>query len=216
MPTGDTVVLVHGLWMHGLAMRLIERRIRPYGYATLAYSYPTIRLDLNANALRLHDYCRAARCERVHFVGHSMGGLVALAAACRVAPERRGRVVLVGSPYGDSFSGRQLERFTAGRWLLGKCMRQWLSEPRPAIPDTLEVGVIAGDGGFGMGRVIAPRLPQPHDGVIAVEETRVPGMRDHVTLPVSHTEMLLSQRVARQVCAFIEHGRFDRSAGDAR
>ena len=176
MATGETVVLVHGLWMHGLAMRLIARRVRPHGYATLAYSYPTVRLDLSGNAERLHAYCSAARCERVHFVGHSMGGLVALAAACLVTPERRGRVVLLGSPYGDLFSGRQPRGASRrGAGCSASAWREWLGEAHPAVPEGLEVGVIAGDGGFGMGRVIAPRLPQPHDGVIAVDETRVPG-----------------------------------------
>jgi len=87
-------------------------------------------------------------------------------------------------------------------------MAEWLRESQRHGVADLDIGVIAGDGGFGMGRVIAPDLPKPHDGVIVVEETRVPGMRDHVTLAVSHPAMLVSREVVQQVCAYLSRGRF--------
>jgi hypothetical protein len=90
-------------------------------------------------------------------------------------------------------------------------MNQWLTESQRQAVSDLDIGVVAGDGGFGMGRIIAPRLPKPHDGVISVDETRVPGMRDHVTLRVSHTAMLISRPVLHQVCAYLKDGRFDRA-----
>jgi pimeloyl-ACP methyl ester carboxylesterase len=173
-----------------------------------------VRLSLQDNAQRLLKYCASVCCDRLHFVGHSMGGLVALAAACLIAPEKRGRIVLVGTPFIDSYSGRRLEHLPGGKWLLGRCMAQWLHEARPGQHDGLDVGVIAGTGGFGMGRVIARALPKPNDGVIAVHETRVPGMRDHITLPVSHTAMLVSGAVIEQVRAYLKLGRFNRSAED--
>ena len=62
-----------------------------------------------------------------------------------------------------------------------------------------------------MGRVIAPALPGPHDGVVTVDETRVPGLSDHIVLRVAHTEMLVSRAVVQQVVAFLERGKFDRT-----
>jgi hypothetical protein len=91
-------------------------------------------------------------------------------------------------------------------------MAEWLTQTQGHALADLDIGVIAGDGGFGMGRVIAPDLPKPHDGVIVVAETRVPGMRDHVTLRVSHTAMLLSREVVQQVCAYLKRGRFERAS----
>jgi pimeloyl-ACP methyl ester carboxylesterase len=211
MTRGENVLLVHGLWMHALAMRLIQRRLEAMGYAVHPYSYPTVRSTLRENAERLLAHCSSLAC-RLHFVAHSMGGLVALNAAQQMHPERRGRLVLIGTPFADCYSGRRLERLPGGRRLLGKCMGEWLGEPRRGDFSNFDIGVIAGDGGFGMGRLIAPGLPKPHDGVIAVEETRVPGMRDQVTLPVSHTAMLLSRPVVTQVCAFLDAGRFDHTA----
>jgi len=209
-------VLVHGLWMHGIAMELVRRRIERGGFHVTTYSYPTVRLNLRDNAARLASYCGSLTCDTLHLVGHSMGGVVALAAAQLVPPERRGRVVVIGTPFADSYSGRRMQQFAAGRVLLGKCMSAWLAQSREGVSRDVELGVIAGNGGIGLGCVIAPGLPRPHDGVIAVEETRVPGMHDHIILPVSHTAMLMSRPVARQVCAFLKNGRFARTAKPTR
>ncbi|MGZ5094047.1 MAG: esterase/lipase family protein [Burkholderiales bacterium] len=211
MASTEIVLLVHGLWMHGVAMRLMQHRLERNGFAVRAYSYPTVRMNLHDNALRLARYCATLTGSRLHFVGHSMGGVVALKAAELLPDSTRGRVVLIGTPFADSYSGRQLDRVHGGRLLLGRCMNQWLKESQRQAVGDLDVGVVAGDGGFGMGRIIAPGLPKPHDGVISVDETRVPGMRDHVTLRVSHTAMLVSRPVLHQVCAYLKHGRFDRA-----
>ena len=121
-----------------------------------------------------------------------------------------GRIVVAGTPFTDSFSARRLDSFPGGRWLLGECIGEWLREPCAQGLDRYEIGVIAGDGGIGLGRLFAPDLPQPNDGVVSVSETRVPGMRDHIVLQVSHTEMLASREVASQTCAFLDHGQFRR------
>lgn len=212
MHTAETVVLVHGLWMHGVAMRLMQRRLQRCGYDVLAYSYATVRCDLTENARQLAGYLDGLGRNAIHLVGHSMGGVVAISAAQRLNPELRGRIVLCGSPYADSLAGRRLERYRGGGRLLGKCMAEWLHQSRPALTADagLDIGVIAGDGGFGLARLIARALPKPHDGVVAVAETYVPGMRDHIVLPVSHTAMLISGAVAHQACAFLAKGRFDR------
>jgi pimeloyl-ACP methyl ester carboxylesterase len=206
---GEAVLLVHGLWLHGIAMKLMRRRLERCGYEVHTPSYPTVRCTLHENAEALVRYSQGMRCTRLHLVGHSLGGLVALTAARGVPAECRGRIVLIGTPFADSFSGRVLQRFGIGRALLGKCMLQWLQEPRPEVPGDFELGVIAGDGGIGLGRIVARGLPKPHDGVVSVVETEVPAMRDHITLPVSHSQMLVSPEVVRQTGNFIAHARFD-------
>jgi pimeloyl-ACP methyl ester carboxylesterase len=210
--SSDIVVLVHGLWMHGVVMGLMRRRIAPVGCEVRAYSYSSVRCDLRENAARLAAYVNTFGKRRAHFVAHSLGGIVAVNAAALMPRESLGRIVLLGTPFAESYSGRRLESLPAGSRLLGPCMSQWLHEPRlPGrhVLHDFEIGVIAGNGGFGMGRFIAPGLPRPHDGVVAVEETRVPGMRDCVVLPVSHSAMLVSREVAAQACAFLERGRFE-------
>lgn len=211
MPQAQTLVLVHGLWMHGVAMRLMQRRLKQCGYDVRPYSYSTVRCDLTENAKLLASYIEALGVRPVHLVGHSMGGLVAIQAAQRLEASLRGRIVVCGTPYTDTFAGRQLERYRGGGRLLGKCMGEWLHQPRaPLTADAgLDIGVIAGDGGFGMARLIARALPTPHDGVVTVTETHVPHMRDRIVLAVSHTQMLISREVVRQACLYLANGRFD-------
>ena len=212
----EIVVLVHGLWMHGVAMWPLRRRVRRAGYAARVYSYPSVRCDLRENARRLAHHLQASGADRLHLVAHSMGGIVALNAAALLPAGVVGRIVLIGTPFAESFSARELDRSRWGRRLLGACMPQWLHERRAFATDaalaSFDIGVIAGTGRIGMGRLIAPRLPTPNDGVVAVDETRVPGMRDHLVLPVSHTAMLISSGVARQVCAYLSCGAFAHAA----
>jgi len=206
----DTVVLVHGLWVHGIAMELMRRRVARGGYHARAYSYPSMRLTLSENAARFAHYLRALSATRLHLVGHSLGGVIILKTIERATALPPGRVVLAGTPFGESFAARRLERLPGGHTALGRSLPEWLGSlhARPA-PDR-EIGVIAGDLPLGLGRIIAPDLPRPCDGVVSVEETRLPGMRDHIVLPVSHSGMLISRAVARQICAFLRDGAFAR------
>ena len=207
----ETVVLVHGLWLHGVVMRYLERRLVRCGYAVRRYSYPSVRMSLRENGERLAQYCRTLPEGTLNFVAHSMGGLVTLKAAEALPPGRVGRIVLCGTPFDGSYSARRVQRFPGGCTILGRCIDEWLTGLRPAVAESCDLGVIAGTGRLGLGRLVAPGLPKPNDGVISVDETRVPGMRDHIVLPVSHTLMLVSPRVAHQVCAYLDGGKFDRA-----
>jgi hypothetical protein len=210
MARNENVLLVHGLWLKGWIMNLMARRLCERGYAATCYSYPTLSLGIEDNARRLADYCARMEPRTLHLVGHSMGGLVILQALRRHALPCVGRVVVVGTPYAECFTARRLERIPGGQWLLGKCIPQWLAMPRRDSLARREIGVIAGRGGIGGGRIIAPDLPRPNDGVVCVSETAVPGMRDQIVLDVSHTTMLTSREVVRQICSFLERGRFSR------
>ena len=51
-----------------------------------------------------------------------------------------------------------------------------------------------------------------NDGTVAVSETRIPGLTDHLVLPHSHFGMLLAADVAAQVACFLRTSGFRRSA----
>ena len=204
----ETVVLVHGLWVHGLAMEAQRRALARLGYHAVAHSYRSMRSSLTENADRLALYACSLRTPVVHFVGHSLGGLVILEMLARDRAVGDGRVVLEGVPYRGCHAAQELARLEFGPSLLGKSMREWLESGRPADFARFEVGVIAGSLGLGLGRLIDRDLPQPNDGVVAVEETRVPGMRDHIVLPINHSGMLVSRAVNRQIAAFLRAGAF--------
>jgi pimeloyl-ACP methyl ester carboxylesterase len=204
----EAVVLVHGLWVHGAVMLLLNRRISRAGYRVLAYSYPTVKLSLTENAQRLARYCRDIAAPRLHFVGHSLGGLVVLRMLELEGGLPPGRVVLAGMPFTGSFAAHRLLRLPGGRAALGRSLAEWLTAKRSHQGGGRDIGVVAGSLSLGLGSIVAPDLPRPSDGVVSVAETALPGMRDRIVLHVSHTGMLISGAVARQICAFLRDGAF--------
>lgn len=204
----EPVIIIHGLWVHGLVMGWLTRHIKQDGFAARSYSYPTMRLTLSENAERFARYCTSLAAPRIHIVAHSMGGLVALKMLQMNRQLRCGRLILIGTPYSGSFAAQRLARFPGGHSLLGRSIAEWLRESRPVPDGIAEIGIIAGTRGYGLGRLIAPSLPQPHDGVVTLAETEVPGVTQRIDLKVGHTEMLVSREVARQCCAFLRNGCF--------
>lgn len=202
-------MLVHGLWVHGIAMELMRRRVAGHGYRAFAYSYPSMRLTLAENVGRLARYCRELGAPRVNLVGHSLGGLLVLRMLEDGPGFAPGRIVLAGAPAAKSFAARRLAQLPGGRAALGRSFPEWLESGRPALDKHLEIGVIAGRLPLGLGRLVAPDLPAPSDGVVSVAETRLATMRDHIILNVSHSGMLISRSVAHQICAFLRAGAFE-------
>lgn len=207
MAAKDAVVLVHGLWMHGWVMRLIGMRLRRCGFHPLFFSYPSMRSSLSQNALLLSNFVADIAASRIHFIGHSLGGLLVLQMLAEYPGQRTGRVVLAGSPYNASCVATRLSRRGPGRYILGRSMLQWLGQKTPEGGAQYEFGVIAGCKSMGGGRLIF-RLPQPNDGVVTVEETQMPNISDQIMLNVSHSGMLLSAGLARQACSFLRSGHF--------
>ena len=203
----DIVVLVHGLWMHGWVMRLTGMRLRRCGFHPIVFSYPSMRNSLSQNALLLSHFVAGMTASRIHFIGHSLGGLLVLQMLAECPEQRTGRVILVGSPYNGSNVATRLSRRGPGRYILGRSMLQWLEQKAPEHNAQYELGVIAGRKSIGCGRLIS-RLPQPNDGVVTVDETRISNISDQVVLNVSHSGMLLSAGLALQACSFLRSGHF--------
>lgn len=201
-----TVVLVHGLWMHGLMFGPLRRRLVAAGFDARTWSYPSVRGSLFANADAFAAFLAALPAPRLHLVGHSLGAIVAANALARHPDRRVGRVVMMGPPWTSSRCATTLLPLPGMRALVGRSICDWLEAPRPALPG-VEVGVLSGDRPVGLAGLLA-RLDPPHDGIVRVEETRFEGARDNVTLHVSHLEMLFSPACARQVLAFLGDGRF--------
>ena len=210
-PASAAAILVHGLWMSGLQMTVIKRRLEADGsLRILPFSYPTIAGSMSDHVRRLIDCARAHRGERLHFIGHSLGGLVILRALQATDDLPPGRAVLLGSPLQGSRTAQSVARLPFGRTLIGGALVEECIDWSPREwSGRRDVGVIAGSMGMGIGRLFA-RLDSEHDGTVMVEETRLPGARDHIVLAASHTGMLLSAEVAAQTRHFLEHGMFKR------
>jgi pimeloyl-ACP methyl ester carboxylesterase len=211
--TDDTiVVLIPGLWMPAWVMCFLQRKLERVGFRCTRFGYASGRAGLEENSARLAAFVRGLSESRVHLVGHSLGGVLALHSTRTHALRQVRRIVMIGSPWRDSFVARRMCRNRFGRGLLGKTVPQWLACAKPPAPDGVLVGAVAGTLASGLGRLFAPGMPRPHDGVIRVEETAVQGMAAYIELRVSHAGMLLSSCVAERVGQFLLHGRFEPAA----
>jgi pimeloyl-ACP methyl ester carboxylesterase len=190
-------------------MRPLAARLERAGLRCHTFSYMGAGRPLEAHAARLARFARDVSdgSGPAHFVGHSLGGLVILEALQRHPEMAAGRVVLLGTPVNGCYAGRRLARYPGGRWFLGQSASLWREgrAARWSRPEAL--GVIAGTLPLGLGRLFGP-LPGLNDGVVALEETEVEGMAGRVALPVGHSAMLVSARVAENVVAFLDKGRF--------
>lgn len=209
----EVVVLVHGLWMNGTESLLLRRRVAEAGFSPRQFSYRSVSEGFDANAERLKQFLDEVPGERVHLVGHSLGGLLLVQMLARHADHREGRVVCLASPLTGSRAASSLLNLPGGRALLGGSA-EGLFDPRPRRwSGRRELGIVAGATSVGLGRLFTA-LPEPNDGTIAVDETRLEGAADHIVLNVSHTFMLFSPAVAAQVVHFLRHGQFARGAAD--
>jgi pimeloyl-ACP methyl ester carboxylesterase len=212
-PMTASIVVVHGLWMNGLPMELLRRRLERSGFAPSVFRYPSVAQDLATNAARLADFVAALPGDTVHLLGHSLGGVL-IGAMLERAPAalRPGRVVCMGTPFMGSEIGARVARWGgAARGLVGKSIgelnaRGGLTDWRAAH----ELGVIAGNRPYGFGRLLGG-FDEPNDGTVTIAETRVRGAADHIVLPVTHFSMLWSRLVLEQALAFLETGRFTRT-----
>jgi pimeloyl-ACP methyl ester carboxylesterase len=204
----SSIVTVHGLWMRGAAMGALRRRLEPLGFTVHEFTYPSITSSLAESADALGAFVDRVPGETVHVVGHSLGGVLICALLERSLPRRIGRVVCLGSPLKGSKTAARLMCWPGGRRLVGKCLVDVQARGGfEAWRSGVEVGGIAGRLPIGVGRLLGP-FPEPNDGTVAVGETLIAGLKDHIVLPVSHVALLWSARVAAQVEHFLEQGRF--------
>ena len=216
---GARVVYVHGLWLNGWESVLLRRRLsQQLGCESAAFAYRSVGADAAANARALGDFLRGLDVDTLHIVAHSLGGLMVLELFERVLspagafddgrPLPPGRIVFLGSPVQGSRAAKNLAHLPFGRTLLGSTAAEVLLAPRSRHwAGGRDLGVIAGDLSLGFGRLAGP-LEQPNDGTVLVEETRIAGAKQHLTVHVSHSALVYSPTVARHAATFLREGAF--------
>jgi len=216
-PRHGAVLLLHGHGRTGASMLFMAYALHKAGYDTLAPSYG-VRRSMDAILRYLEpgvSEFEAGQTGPLHILTHSLGGLVARALINRNRPAHLGRVVMLAPPNCGSEIADLLCRYNLESAVLGPIGRQLrtgrsLEDERLLGGIDFELGVIAGD------RPIAPvlprLLPRPNDGMVSVAATRIPGMADHLVLPVDHTRMVHDKRVIAQSLAFLEAGTFQRTS----
>ena len=210
MAEDSEVILVHGLWFGAWALARLDRKLQAGGFRVRRFSYASTTGDLRAHAAGLWEFARTSQRGRLHFVGHSLGGLVTLRMLNEYEGLPAGRIVLMGSPLDGSVAVRRSGRVPGASKLMGK-IRPTLERGYERLPGNRESGMIAGSRSIGLGMLVGG-VEKPGDGTVGVNETLNEGLKDHLVLPVTHTGMLYSAEVARQTAFFLKNGRFRREA----
>ncbi len=210
----DCVIILHGLARSALSMEVLATRLDIDGFTVVNKDYPSKKTSIRTLA---HDILPAAVADcagarRVHFVTHSMGGLLVRQYLKDADLPNLGHVVMMGppnhgSPIVDEF--KDVPGFDVFNGIAGAQLgTDPNSIPNQMGPVNFSLGVIAGT------QHIMPSMTNkfggPHDGKVSVESTKVEGMTDHITLPVTHTFMMNNPKVYDQVVAFLKTGRFIR------
>lgn len=194
--------------MRGPVFFLHQRWLSAKGYGVRQFSYPSVSGGLRQNAGALSRFIAATDGDSIYLVGHSLGGLVVLDMLAHQPDLRLRRAVLMGSPIMGCHAATVMAQLSWLKAIFGRSLKDWLALPRPPVPASVQIGILAGNLGLGLGRLV-PGLPQPSDGVVSVAETRLPEAADSIVLHVSHVGMLVSRACAEQAAAFLECGSFN-------
>lgn len=211
------VILLHGLARTHLSMQAMEKALYKQGYQVINVSYPSRELPVGELAQIAVEQglnrCQLNSSDAVNFVTHSLGGIL-LRQYCQThkIPGLK-RVVMLGPPNKGSEAVDKLRDFPGYTLLNGPAGRELgttqLDLPKKLGPVNFELGVIAGKRSINL--LLSQLIPRPNDGKVSVESTQIEGMKDFITLPVTHTFMMRNPQVIQQTLHFLQHGEFDHS-----
>ena len=203
------IIYVHGLWMNGAESLFLRRRLqKQLGLPVHAFRYRSVSATIADAAAGLQQFVGELAPKTLHLIAHSLGGLVVYRWLEQYPEQPPGRVVFLGVPGLASRTAVSVARRGWARTPLGRCIaEELLTERSRRWTATRELGIIAGTHAMGLGRLFV-KFDEDSDGTVAVSETRLPGATDLVTLPVSHTGLVLSPRVAREAASFLQTGHF--------
>lgn len=210
----DSVVLLHGLGRTDLSMARLQSVLSERGYRVVNVHYPSTEYSIEYLASEVlapavEDCCSSSD-GVVHFVSHSMGGIVLRYYLGNHELDNLGRVVMLSPPN----QGSEVADWAAENPLIQKVLgpsTEQLGTGPESVPNQLgpvdfELGIIAGN--KTVNPLFSRMIPGDDDGKVSVERTKVEGMTDFLVVPHSHTYIIWRDAVIDQVLHFLENGRF--------
>ncbi len=210
----ECVILLHGLARTSSSMKPIEKALEAMGYQVVNVGYRSTKKSIEQLAPEAIDrgleHCKLANPSRVHFVTHSLGGILVRYYFEHRTEPLLGRVVMLGPPNQGSHVVDNWRHMPGYRAINGPAGMQLGTDPK-SIPSQLgpvsfPVGIVAGT--KTVNPILSQSLPNPDDGKVHVENTKVAGMTDHIEVPHSHTFMMKSKYVIQQVIHFLMNESF--------
>lgn len=212
----ECVILLHGLFRTYRAMLPLQWHLDSLGYSTVNRSYASLSYSIEDLAQKAVpggiQACHEMGVQRIHFVTHSLGGIVLRQFTSSRSVPGLERVVMLGPPN----QGSQVADYAHSLDFLTSLAPRAIAElgtgvdsvPLRLGPVTFELGVIAGTL---REENWMPGFPDElSDGTVSVAETMVPGMTDFLQMSTSHTFMIWNRQVMNQVVYFLAHGAFQR------
>lgn len=214
-PSDELVVLAHGLGRSDWAMWRFAQKLEDANYKVCRLDYSSIGKSVEAvkeqTTMQINACIVGA--PKVHFVGHSLGGLVVRSYLQNnlqsLQANQLGEVVLMGTPN----KGSELADHLSESWLmqLGGGVSQALVTGSNSFGNQIKeldvnIGVIAGTQSSGL---TSKHFSGENDGLVSVESTKLNSMSDFITIEVGHSQMRYNQEVAEQTVHFLQKGTFE-------
>jgi triacylglycerol lipase len=210
----ESVVLLHGLVRSSESMSSMASSLEAAGYNVCNVSYPSrkhsievLASDFVAIAVRA---CRSSENETVHFVTHSLGGIIVRQLARTEADLKIGRVVMLSPPNHGSEVVDKLGTLSLFSFINGPAGLQLATGedfiPRRLGPASFDVGIITGN--RTVNPILSLLIPGDDDGKVSIESAKLEGMKAFCVIPSSHTFIMSNKRAIEQTLGFLAEGKF--------
>jgi len=213
----ETVFLVHGLGRTQNSMMIMKHHLKQEGYRVVSFGYDSRHMSVDDSVQNLvvavsNELHRASPPTKLHFVTHSLGGILTRKMFESGVPAQLGRVVMLSPPNQGSELPDKLGRIGLYRTVTGPAGME-LGTGADSYPSKLgvvnfELGVIAGD--RSLNPLYSSFIPGKDDGKVSVESAKVDGMADFLVMHTSHTWIMNRKSVRKQVVHFLRNGLFDK------